>query len=79
MGVGFGVLGIATPEFLESEGSTRIVEGWAIITAQGEGVEEVVTGAPLSGVITHEFGHAIGLAHTQTNGLYFRNQPIEAC
>ncbi len=77
MGVGYGVLGIATPEFLEAEGSTRIVEGWAIITAQGEGVEEVVTGAPLAGVITHEFGHAIGLAHTQTNGLYFRNQPIE--
>ena len=78
MGVGYGVLGIATPEFLAAEGSTRIVEGWAIITAQGEGVEEVVTGAPLAGVITHEFGHAIGLAHTQTNGLYFRNQPIEA-
>lgn len=77
-GVGAGVLGIATPEFLEAEGSTRIVEGWAIITAQGEGVEEVVTGGPLAGVITHEFGHAIGLAHTQTNGLYFRNQPIEA-
>ena len=77
MGVGFGVLGIATPEFLDGEGSTRIVEGWAIITAQGEGVEEVVTGGPLAGVITHEFGHAIGLAHTQTNGLYFRNQPIE--
>ena len=77
LGACFGVLGIATPEFLESEGSTRIVEGWAIITAQGEGVEEVVTGGPLAGVITHEFGHAIGLAHTQTNGLYFRNQPIE--
>jgi hypothetical protein len=77
-GVGAGVLGIATPEFLAAEGSTRIVEGWVIITAQGEGVEEVVTGAPLSGVITHEFGHSIGLAHTQTNGLYFRNQPIEA-
>jgi uncharacterized membrane protein len=77
-GVGFGVLGIATPEFLEAEGSTRIVEGWAVIVGQGEGVEEVVEGAPLSGVITHEFGHAIGLAHTQTNGLYFRNQPIEA-
>ena len=72
------MLGIATPEFLEGEGSTRIVEGWVVITGQGEGVEEVVTGAPLSGVITHEFGHAIGLAHSQTNGLYFRNQPIEA-
>ena len=78
IGVGFGVLGIATPEFLEHEGSTRIIEGWAIITGQGEGVEEVVQGAPLSGVITHEFGHAIGLAHSQANGLYFRNQPVEA-
>ena len=48
IGVGDGVLGIATPEFLEAEGSTRIVEGWVIITAEGEGVEEVVTGAPLN-------------------------------
>ena len=78
IGVGDGVLGIATPEFLQAEGSTRIIEGWVIITAEGEGVEEVVTGGPLAGVITHELGHVIGLAHTQTNGLYFRNQPIEA-
>lgn len=77
-GVGGGVLGIATPEFLASEGSTQIVEGWVVITGEGEGVEEVVTGAPLSGIVTHEFGHAIGLAHSQTNGLYFRNQPIPA-
>ena len=27
-------------------------------------------GEPVSGVVTHEFGHAIGLAHTQTNGFY---------
>ncbi len=78
IGVGFGVLGIATPEFLEHPGSTRIIEGWVIITGQGEGVEEVVQGGPLSGVITHELGHAIGLAHSQANGLLFRNQPVEA-
>lgn len=77
-GVGGGVLGIATPEFLASEGSTQIIEGWVVITGEGEGVEDVVTGAPLSGIVTHEFGHAIGLAHSQTNGLYFRNQPIPA-
>ena len=76
-GVGAGVLGIATPEFAEV-GSTRIVEGWVVITGEGEGVEEPVTGAPLAGIVTHELGHAIGLAHSQTNGLYFRNQPIPA-
>src|SRR5262245_27082327 len=74
-GAGPGVLGIATPEYGEV-GGTRITEGWVIITGEGEGVEKTVTGAPLAGVVTHELGHAIGLAHSQTNGLYFRNQPI---
>ena len=77
IGAGYGVLGIATPEFLASEGSTEIVEGWMIVTGQPDWLEDT-TGGPVAGVITHEFGHAINLAHTQTNGLYFRNQPIEA-
>ena len=33
-------------------------------------------GDPTSGVVTHEFGHAINLAHSQTNGYYSRNQGI---
>ncbi len=75
MGAGFGVLGIASPEYLAAEGSTRIVEGWVIIAGQPDSFGDK-TGAPISGVITHEFGHAINLAHTQTNGYYARNKPI---
>jgi hypothetical protein len=83
MGVGYGVLGIATPEYLSGEGSTQIVEGWMII--RGEEDFSVyqewfpdmnyVPGQPTSGIVTHEFGHAINLAHTQTNGYYSRNRP----
>ena len=75
IGAGFGVLGIATPEYLAAEGSTQIVEGWMIIGGQPDWYDDS-TGAPISGVVTHEFGHAINLAHTQTNGFYARNKPI---
>ena len=74
-GAGFGVLGIATPEYLAAEGSTQIVEGWMIIGGQPDWYNDS-TGAPISGVVTHELGHAINLAHTQTNGFYARNKPI---
>jgi len=74
MGAGFGVLGIASPEYLAAEGSTQIVEGWVIIGGQPEWLGDP-SGAPTSGVVTHEFGHAINLAHSQTNGYYARNEP----
>ena len=70
-GNGWGVLGIASPEFLAAEGSTQIVEGWQVIG--GSFLSPTSTG-PVSGVVTHEFGHAINLAHTQTNGYYSRNK-----
>ena len=54
--------------------SNQIVEGWVIIRGEenyADGVyPDYTPGEPVSGVVTHEFGHAIGLAHTQTNGFY---------
>lgn len=77
MGAGPGVLGIASPEFLAREGSNEIVEGWVIVRGEDDYKDfwpDYTPGEPTSGVVTHEFGHAIGLAHTQTNGYYSRNQ-----
>jgi hypothetical protein len=77
MGAGDGVLGIASPEYLAGEGSTQIVEGWVIIRGEDDYKEiwpDYTPGEPTSGVVTHEFGHAINLAHSQTNGYYARNK-----
>jgi hypothetical protein len=70
-GGGWGVLGIASPEAFAADGSTQIVEGWLII---GGAWLETTSSEPVSGVVTHEFGHAINLAHSQTNGYYARNK-----
>jgi hypothetical protein len=77
MGAGDGVLGIASPEYLAGEGSAQIVEGWVIIRGEDNYKDfwpDYTPGEPTSGVITHEFGHAINLAHSQTNGYYARNK-----
>ena len=59
-----GVLGVASPEF----GSTgTLTESWAVLN--GDAVNPSDTGgASFAGVFTHEFGHSINLAHSQTNG-----------
>ncbi len=77
MGAGEGVLGIASPEYLAGEDSAQIVEGWVIIRGEEDYKDfwpDYTPGEPTSGVVTHEFGHAIGLAHSQTNGYYSRNE-----
>ncbi len=78
MGAGPGVLGIATPEYAAGEGSTQIIEGWVIVRGEDDYSDRgvpYVQGDPISGVVTHEFGHAINLAHSQTNGYYSNNRP----
>ena len=71
-GDGYGVLGIASPEYLSDQDETQIVEGWLVI---GGSFLSATSTDQVSGVVTHEFGHAINLAHTQTNGLYAANNP----
>ena len=64
-----GVLGVASPEFAE-DGTPNITESWVVLN--GAAIDPSDTspfpGASFGGVYTHEFGHTIGLAHTQTNG-----------
>ena len=71
-GDGYGVLGIASPEYTSDQDPTQIIEGWQII---GGSFLNATSTDQISGVVTHEFGHAINLAHTQTNGFYASNNP----
>jgi hypothetical protein len=70
-GGGYGVLGIASPEIASATDPTQIIEGWQVI---GGSFLSATTTDQVSGVVTHEFGHAINLAHSQTNGYYARNE-----
>ncbi len=68
LGVPPGVLGVASPDFVAGEGSTEITESWAVINGAAipDATQATIDG--YTGVMTHEFGHSINLAHTQTNG-----------
>lgn len=74
-GVSPFVLGIATPEY-GIEGTAEITESWVILN--GNAIDPADTdGAAFAGVMTHEFGHSINLAHSQTNGaiIFFGDEP----
>jgi len=68
-GVGSGVLGIAFPEWAD-EATGEITEATAVIN--GVAIwDQDFDGSELAGVFTHEFGHAINMSHSQTNGTVF--------
>ncbi|HVP56404.1 MAG TPA: matrixin family metalloprotease [Candidatus Eisenbacteria bacterium] len=74
-GVGNNVLGISSPQF-SITGTTIITESWTVLN--GQAIDPADSNAQyFQGVATHEFGHALGMAHTQTNGsAYFYNDNV---
>ncbi len=60
-----GVLGIASPEY--ADGAT-LTESWMVMNGAAVNAGDLPNADSFAGVFTHEMGHAINLAHTQTNG-----------
>jgi Matrixin len=66
LGAPDGVLGVSSPQF-SIEGTTIITESWTVLNGSSINPQDVKAAA-YQGVATHEFGHSLGLAHTQVNG-----------
>ena len=64
-----GVLGFALVEWVD-EDSPAILEGVSVLNGAAipDWMPREEATAELSGITTHEFGHAANLAHSQTNG-----------
>ena len=65
-GVSPAVLGISSPQY-SIAGTTTITMSWTVLNGQAIDPQDT-TGQYIQGVATHEFGHSLGMAHTQTNG-----------
>jgi uncharacterized membrane protein len=61
-----GILGVSSPQY-SIEGTTIITESWTVLNGAAINPQDVGAAA-FQGVATHEFGHSLGLAHTQVNG-----------
>ncbi len=68
-GVSPDVLGISSPEFGD-DATGYITESWTLLSGQAIYTDDP-DAAHYQGVVTHELGHSIGLAHTQVNGAAF--------
>ena len=66
LGAPDGVLGVSSPQFA-IEGTTIITESWVVLNGSVIDPHDA-GGASFQGVATHEFGHSLGLAHSQVNG-----------
>ena len=66
LGAPDGVLGVSSPQY-SIEGTTIITESWTVLNGSVIDPKDVGAAA-FQGVATHEFGHSLGLAHTQVNG-----------
>ncbi len=64
LGLPAGVLGIATPEFADGN---SITEGWVLLNGSEVDPGDL-DGASFRGIIAHELGHLLNLAHTLVNG-----------
>lgn len=63
---GPGVLGFSSPEWANT-GTSELTESYAVMNGASVDAGDA-GGFWWQGVFTHEFGHGINLAHTQTNG-----------
>jgi hypothetical protein len=66
LGAPDGVLGVSSPQYAIAD-TAIITESWVVLN--GSVIDPHDTGAAsFQGVATHEFGHSLGLAHSQVNG-----------
>jgi hypothetical protein len=65
-GASDGVLGVSSPQYAIA-GTTIITESWVILNGSAIDPHDA-NAAAFQGVATHEFGHSLGLAHSQVNG-----------
>lgn len=61
-----GVLGITNIEYVATNGP-EIHEAWMVLSGPGIHANDP-NGVGFQGVVTHEMGHALNLAHSQSNG-----------
>jgi uncharacterized membrane protein len=61
-----GVLGVTNVEYVGAD-TSEILESWMVLSGPGIHANDP-TGIGFQGVVTHEMGHALNLAHSQSNG-----------